>query len=194
MCEPLVWEPEPGRFVPGLADSWEISPDAKMYTFKLKKGVKFHDGTPFNAAAVKFTMDRVVDPAVKAGQSHDQLGPYDHTEVVDDYTARIVMKQPYAPLLTNLNGYLGIVSPTAVEKMGLAEFARHPVGSGPLMFKEWVPKDHVTLVKNLDYNWASSYFKHTGPAYLDQVAVKCALPGEVGQCIGSGPVDIAATG
>src|SRR5437763_7970678 len=172
VCEPLVWEPEPGRFVPGLADSWEISPDAKTYTFKLKKGVKFHDGTPFNAAAVKFTMDRVVDPAVKAGQSHDQLGPYDRTEVVDDYTARIVMKQPYAPLLTNLNGYLGIVSPTAVEKMGLAEFARHPVGSGPFMFKEWVPKDHVTLVKNPDYNWGSSYFKHTGPAFLDQVIFK----------------------
>jgi peptide/nickel transport system substrate-binding protein len=172
VCEPLVWEPDPGKFVPGLADSWEVSPDAKMYTFKLKQGVKFHDGTPFNAEAVKFTMDRVVDPAVKAGQSHDQLGPYDHTEVIDDYTARIVMKQPYAPLLTNLNGYLGIVSPTAVQKMGLAEFARHPVGTGPFMFKEWVPKDHVTLVKNPEYNWPSSYFKHTGPAYLDQVIFK----------------------
>jgi len=100
VCEPLVWEPEPGKFMPGLADSWEISPDAKEYTFKLKKGVKFHDGTPFNAQAVKFTMDRVIDPATKAGQSHDQLGPYDHTDVVDDNTARIVMKQPYAPLLT----------------------------------------------------------------------------------------------
>ena len=172
VCEPLVWEPEPGKFVPGLADSWEISPDAKEYTFKLKKGVKFTDGTPFNAQAVKFTMDRVVDPATKAGQSHDQLGPYDHTEVVDDNTAKIVMKQPYAPLLTNLNGYLGIVSPTAVQKMGLAEFARHPVGTGPFVFQEWIPKDHVTLVKNPDYNWGSSYFKHTGPAYLDQVTFK----------------------
>src|SRR6195256_4979592 len=107
VCEPLVWEPEPGKFVPGLADSWEVTPDAKEYTFKLKKNVKFHDGTPFNAQAVKFTMDRVVDPATKAGQSHDQLGPYDHTEVIDDTTAKIVLKQPYAPLPTNLNGYLG---------------------------------------------------------------------------------------
>src|SRR5207245_4395373 len=79
---------------------------------------------------------------------------------------------PDAPLLTNLNGYLGIVSPTAVQKMGMAEFARHPVGTGPFVFKEWVPKDHVTLVKNADYNWASSYFKHNGPAYLDQVTFK----------------------
>jgi peptide/nickel transport system substrate-binding protein len=172
VCEPLVWEPTSGKFVPGLADSWSISPDAKVYTFKLRRGVKFHDGTPFNAEAVKFTMDRVVAAETKAGQSHDQLGPYDHTDVVDDLTARIVMKEGYAPLLTNLNGYLGIVSPTAVKKMGLADFARHPVGTGPFMFKEWVAKDHVTLVRNPDYAWASSLFKHKGLAYLDQLVFK----------------------
>lgn len=172
VVEPLVWEPEPGVFVPGLADSWAVSQDAKTYTFRLKQGVKFHDGTPFNAEAVKFTMDRIVDPATKAGQAHDQIGPYDRTEIVNDYTVRIHMKEGFAPLLTNLNGYLGIVSPTAVKKMGLAEFDRHPVGTGPFIFKEWVPKDHVTLVRNPDYNWGSSYFKHKGPAYLDQVIYK----------------------
>ena len=172
VCEPLIWEPTPGQFVPALADSWEISPDATQYTFKLKQGVRFHDGTPFNAEAVKFTLDRVIDPTTKAGQSHDQLGPYDHTDVVDDYTVRVVMKQPYAALLTNLNGYLGIVSPTAVQQMGLAGFAQHPVGTGPFIFQEWVPKDHVALRKNPDYNWGSSYFQHTGAAYLDQVTFK----------------------
>ncbi|MBA3943873.1 MAG: ABC transporter substrate-binding protein [Herpetosiphonaceae bacterium] len=172
ICEPLVWEPEPGKYQPALADSWDISPDAKTYTFHLKKGVKFTDGTDFNADAVKFTFDRVMDPATKAGQSHDQLGPYDHTEIVDPYTVKVVMKQGYAPLLSNLNGYLGIVSPSAVKKMGLADFARHPVGTGPFMFKEWVPKDHITLVKNPDYKWGSSMFKHTGPAYLDQIIFK----------------------
>ncbi len=163
--------PESGKIVPGLAESWEVSPDAKEFTFKLKQGVKFHDGTPFNADAVKFTFDRVMDPATKAGQSHDQIGPYDHTEVIDDHTVKIVMKQGFAPLLANLNGYLGIVSPTAVKK-DPAGFAQHPVGTGPFMFKEWVPKDHVTLVKNPDYNWGSSFFKHTGPAYLDEIVFK----------------------
>lgn len=179
VCEPLVWEPTPGRFVPGLAESWESTPDAKVYTFRLKRGAKFHDGTPFTAEAVKFTMDRVVDPAVKAGQSHDQLGPYDHTDIVDDHTVKIVMKEGYAPLLTNLNGYLGIVSPTAVKKMGLADFARHPVGTGPFMVKEWVPKDHITLVRNPEYDWASSFFTHRGTAYLEQVIFKIIPEGAV---------------
>jgi peptide/nickel transport system substrate-binding protein len=178
ICEPLVWEPEPGKFVPGLAESWEISPDAKTYTFKLKQGVKFHDGTPFNADAVKFTFDRVIDPATKAGQAHDQLGPYDHTEIVDDHTVKVIMKDGYAPLLTNLNGYLGIVSPTAVKKDPTG-FARAPIGTGPFKFKEWVPKDHITLEKNPDYNWGSSFFKHTGPAYLDQVIFKVIPEGSV---------------
>ena len=71
---------------PGLALSWKVSGHGKVWTFALRHGVKFHDGTPFNGDAVKFTLDRVIDPATKAGQSHDQLGPYDHTEVVDDHT------------------------------------------------------------------------------------------------------------
>lgn len=175
VCEPLLWEPEAGKFVPALAEKWDISSDGKVYTFSLKKGVKFHDGTPLNAEAVKFTFDRVVDPDFKAGQAHDQLGPYDHAEVVDDSTVKIVMKQPFAPLLDGLNGYMGIVSPTAVKSMGVAEFGRKPIGAGPFMVKEYVENDHVTLVKNPDYGWASSFFKHNGPAYLDEMVFKLIL-------------------
>ena len=176
ICESLVLQPVMGRFVPGLAESWQVAPDAKTYTFKLKRGVVFHDGTPFTAEAVRFTLDRVVDPATKAGASHDALGPYDHTEVVDDHTARVVMKQGFAPLLGSLaTGALGIVSPDAVKKMGPAGFARHPVGTGPFMFKEWVAQDHITVVRNPAYKWGSSYYKHSGPAYLDQMIYKVIL-------------------
>ncbi len=112
-----------------------------------------------------------MDPNFKAGQARDQMGPYDHTEVIDDYTAKVVMKQGYAPLMTNLNGYVGMVSPDAVKKLG-ADFAQKPVGTGPFMFKEWVAKDHVTVVRNPDYNWGSSFFKNTGPAYLDAIIYK----------------------
>jgi peptide/nickel transport system substrate-binding protein len=184
ICEPLVWMPTATEIVPGLAESWEISEDGTEYTFHLKPNVTFHDGTPFNAEAVKFTFDRVVgldrqdagtpspDPVITSGQAHDQIGPYDHAEVIDDLTVKIVLQTPFAPFLTGINGYLGIVSPTAVRTMGLEEFARHPIGTGPYMFSEWVEADHVTLTRNPDYNWGSSYFANPGAPFFDEIEFK----------------------
>ena len=187
ICEPLVWMPSATEIVPGLAESWEVSPDGLEYTFTLKQGVTFHDGTPFNAEAVQFTFDRVVeadklaaggggtpDPTevIVAGQAHDQVGTYDHSEIIDDHTIKMVLSRPFSPFLTGLNGYLGIVSPTAVRSMGLAEFARAPVGTGPYRFKEWIEADHITIERNPDYNWGSSYFQHAGPAYFDEIVYK----------------------
>jgi peptide/nickel transport system substrate-binding protein len=186
ICEPLVWMPTATEFVPGLAESWEVSPDGLAYTFKLKQGVTFHDGTPFNAEAVQFSFDRVVeadkitasggtaDPAkvIVAGQAHDQIGTYDHSEIIDEFTIKMIMTRPFSPFLSGLNGYLGIVSPTAVQTMGLAEFARAPVGTGPFKFGEWVEADHITVVKNPDYNWGSSFFQHPGAPYVDEIVYK----------------------
>ncbi len=150
VCEPLIWMPTATEFYPALAESWEVSDDGLTYTFVLKQGVKFHDGTPFNAEAVQFTFDRVVEgrdladagkevdaeKVIVPGQSFNQIDAYDHAEIVDDYTIKLVLSRPFAPFLTGLNGYLGIVSPTAVKEMGLAEFARKPVGAGPFMIQE----------------------------------------------------------
>jgi peptide/nickel transport system substrate-binding protein len=183
VCEPLIWMPTATEFVPGLADSWEVSEDGLTYTFTLKEGVTFHDGTPFNAEAVQFTFDRVVEnrklteageevdleTVIVPGQGFNQIDAYDHAEIVDDYTISLVLSRPFGPFLSGLNGYLGIVSPTAVQEMGLAEFGRKPVGTGPFMVQEWVEQDHVTLVKNPDYNWGSSFFENTGAAYLDEM-------------------------
>lgn len=159
-------------FKPWLAERWEISPDNLSYTFFLKKGVKFHDGTPFTAAAVKFSFDRIVDPATRSLAARSALGPYKSSEVVDDYTLRLNLSQPFGPLFDGLSQpTLVPVSPAAVQKWG-TDFGEHPVGTGPYMFKEWVKKDHVTLVKNPDYNWPAPIFKHTGPGYVDTITFK----------------------
>jgi peptide/nickel transport system substrate-binding protein len=141
---------------PDLATSWTISDDGKVYTFKLRKGVKFHDGTPFNAEAVKYNFDRMLD---KNHPEHD-TGPFplafffssiDKVEVVDDLTVKFTLKQPYAPFLSNLAYPTGlIVSPTAVKKYG-KDFGRHPVGTGPFKFEEWDSNAKVVVSRNDDY-------------------------------------------
>jgi peptide/nickel transport system substrate-binding protein len=164
-----VVNPQDGKISPGLAESWDISRDGKTYTFKLRKNVKFHDGTPVDAAAVKFTFDRIQEPLGAAGVARAFLGPYEGSEVVDPHTVRVKFKQPYAPFLRMAGlSPLGPISPAAVKKMG-QEFSRLPVGAGPFMVKEWVTKDHVTLVRNSSYNWAPSTAKHQGPAYVDEI-------------------------
>ncbi len=136
--DPLVWRGKDGKFYPGLAERWETSADGITYTFFLRKGVKFHDGTPFTADAVKVQFDRTADPATKSGFAANLLGPYDHTEIVDDFTAKVVFKAPFAPFLDGASqAFLGICSPTAVKKDPKA-YLRNPVGTGFMKFAEWV--------------------------------------------------------
>lgn len=165
----LVYQTANGRFVPGLATDWEVSDDGLVYTFHLRRDVTFHDGTPFNAEAVKFNLDRIADPETKSQKAVLMLGPYDHCAVVDEYTVKVFFREPYAPFLDSLSQvYLGMASPTAVQKWGL-DYQMHQVGTGPFMFKEYVPQDHLTLVRNPSYNWAPSIFEHQGLAFLDEV-------------------------
>ncbi|MFN2219713.1 MAG: ABC transporter substrate-binding protein [Anaerolineae bacterium] len=165
----LVYQDLDGSFVPGLAERWEVSQDGRTYTFYLRQDVKFHDGAQFDADAVKFNLDRVADPETISRKARGMLGPYNGTEVLDKYTVKIHFDQPYAPFLDSLSQvYLGMASPTAVQKWG-AEYQLHQVGTGPFIFHEYVPNDHLTLVRNPDYAWAPSVYSHDGPAYLDEI-------------------------
>jgi peptide/nickel transport system substrate-binding protein len=171
--DPLVWQPTAGKFVPGLAESWTISPDGTVYTLKLRKDVKFHDGTPFNAAAVKFTFDRIMDPATKSQTAFSLMGPYDSSEVVDDYTINVKFKQPYAPFLNSLSlSYLSPQSPTAVKAAGKDYGVTSLVGTGPYKFKSYKPDQEVVLVKNPDYKWGPDFLMKDGGPFLDTITIR----------------------
>ncbi|MGC8786085.1 MAG: ABC transporter substrate-binding protein [Anaerolineae bacterium] len=167
--------PADGSINPCLATSWEISPDGRVYTFKLRQDVKFHDGTPFNAEAVKFNFDYTARPDVRHGFAWSAIGGenYEKCEVVDEYTVKIYFKEPNSAFLLSLSdGGLGIDSPTAMQQAGEDYGVKVLVGTGPFKFKEWVKDDHTTLVRNDEYNWAPAFFKHQGPPYLDEIVYR----------------------
>jgi len=103
--ETLVWFDDKGNVIPWLAERWEVSPDGKVYTFYIRKGVKFHDGSELDAYVVKANFDRWLDPTVRVPQ-RGQLGPIDRVEVVDKYTIKVYMKSPYAVFLRAVGTYL----------------------------------------------------------------------------------------
>jgi len=168
----LVYQdPTTGEFVPGLAERWEVSEDGREYTFYLRRGVEFHDGTPFNAEAVRFNLARVTSPDLASQKARFMLGPYERTEVIDEYTVRIILSEPFAPLLDALSQvYLGMASPSAVEQWG-DEYQLHQVGTGPFIFAEYVPGDHLSLRRNPDYAWGSSVYEHR-TAQVDEVVFR----------------------
>lgn len=139
---------------PCLAESWTISDDGLVYTFNLRKGVKFHDGTPFNAEAVKFNIDRQMPENLVPKMSYAPLvfGDVEKTEVVDEYTVRITLKQSSTPFLRNMAMAFAapIVSPTALKKYN-NNVMEHPVGTGPYKLVAWDRGQQLILTTNDDY-------------------------------------------
>ncbi|USB32646.1 ABC transporter substrate-binding protein [Paenibacillus sp. YPG26] len=159
-----------GTFKPWLAESWTKSDGGQSYTFKLRQNVKFHDGTPFNAAAVKANFDHIqADPG---GQAYSLLGPYASSEVIDDYTIKLNLKEPFEPLLSGLSsGFLGISSPKALQQYG-EQYSKHPVGTGPFKFVKWSENDEVVLEKNADYAWGPPTADNKGASRLNKLTFK----------------------
>ena len=177
LYEGLVRVMEDGSVKPLLAESWTVSDDQKVYTFKLRQGVKFHDGSPFDCSNVKFSYERAVAPDSTNAQK-GLFEPIEKTECPDPATAVVTLKRPASNFLFNMAwGDAVMMSPASV-----ATNKTDPVGTGPFKFKEWVKGDKVVLEKNPDY-WGE-------PAKLSQVTFKfISDPSAASAAIQAGDVD-----
>ena len=146
------------KLIPVLAESYEVSKDGLVYTIKLKKGIKFQDGTDFKADAVKVNFDRVTNPDNKL-KRYALYSNIAKTEVVDDYTVRITLKEPFSAFINNLAHPSGVmISPAALKQWGNKDIAFHPVGTGPFKFVEWKQTDYLKVEK-FDGYWKKGYPK-----------------------------------
>lgn len=161
-------------FHPWLAESWERSDDGLTYTFTLREGVTFHDGEPFDAAAVKTNFDRVTqDEAYAAAVATSTFRALESTEVVDELTVRTVLSEPAADWLHTLSSLQGaIISPKSLAEPDVVEGGIGVAGTGPFVMTEVIEGSQLTFERNDDYDWAPENASHEGPAYLDELVVQ----------------------
>jgi len=167
----IDFEPGTTDLVPALAETWTVSDDNLTWTFTLKEGVTFHDGSDFNAEAVAFNINRWWDPAFEfgyrdagklyeiwgylfGGEKGAEASILENVVATEDYTVELTLKQPFAAIPAALaSGYFGIASPTAIQASG-ADYGTPSgaaVGTGPFVFQEWRSGDRIVLAKNPDY-------------------------------------------
>ncbi len=152
-----------GNVKPELVESWDRADDL-TWDLKLRRGVKFHDGTPFDAEAVKSHFDRHLDPKTRS-RRFGELAVVDRVTITDGSTVRVTMKQPFTPFFAAVFDWSGFVaSPTAIAKWG-QDYGLHPVGTGPFRFVEYQKDDHTTVERNPDY-WQKDL------PFLDQITFR----------------------
>lgn len=152
------------KLVGDLAESWEVSPDGLQITFKLRRGVTWHDGHPFTARDVLFGLQTITNPNTPTAYAED-FRQVEKAEALDDYTFRVTYEKPFAPALTSW-GNLVVLPKHLLEGKDVAksELGRRPVGTGPYRFREWISRDRVILEAN------PNYFE--GRPYLDRYVIR----------------------
>jgi peptide/nickel transport system substrate-binding protein len=167
--ESLVSKDANGDIVPWLADSWQEASDGLSWTFTLKDGVTFTDGTPFDAAAVAANVAHLQDPTTLSSTGYLALGKVTGVEAVDARTARFDLSEPDSALLESLSQpWLAMESPEALTRSQEAN-CESPVGTGPFVVDSWTKQQQVVLTRNDDYASPPADAGHQGPAHLDEI-------------------------
>ncbi|MGW5653828.1 ABC transporter substrate-binding protein [Streptomyces humi] len=192
----IAQDPDSGKFVGWLADKWQASADAKSFTFHLRQGITFSDGTPVNAEVVKANFDSIVAAGAKSPYGSQYLLGYAGTEVKDAQNLTVTFHQPNAQfLMAASTPTLGLLS-TAGLKASLADrcTGKGLIGSGPFTFSSYTKDSSTTLVRRTGYKWASALARHSGDAYLDKVTYNVVTePSVRSGSLKSGQVDVATT-
>ncbi|MBT9172087.1 MAG: Glutathione-binding protein GsiB [Syntrophomonadaceae bacterium] len=151
ISQTLVFLDVDGTLRPNLAESWVTAPDGLSWTLNLRRNVQFHDGTPFNAEAVKFNLDRFLNPE-NAAPFRFLIERIINVEVVDEFTLRLHLEKPFAPLLSHLShAFIGMVSPAALQALPAGDKITLPVGTGPFKIVSWDKGDRIVLERNAAY-------------------------------------------
>jgi peptide/nickel transport system substrate-binding protein len=183
ILESLLLLDENGKLVPKLATAWFVSRDGLDVSFRLRKNVTFHDGTPFNAHAVKANLDWVLDQK-NAYAQRQQFAMIKEIEVMDDYTVRLRLAYPFSPILYHMQfPSASMVSPQAIREFG-KEVRTHPVGTGPYRLKEWVTGRHIVLERNPKY-WGAQ------PAIERIKVIAVPEPGATAAMLRTGEIHVA---
>lgn len=188
----LVFQnPETMEFEPYLAESWETSDDGKTWTFNLREGVKFHNGSDLTAEDFVNTYDRAKETNFVASGNLNEL---DAAEATDSHTLVLTLKEPFAPLLQYLSdpGWLQPLPTDAIDED--KDFSRELIGAGPWKFENWENGQSITLSKFEDYNWGPDYFENAdGPSYADNLEYKFISETQtLLAALDSGSIDVAA--
>ena len=157
-----------GKYYPGLAESWDISEDGLVWKLKLKKGVKFHDGSPFNAEVAKWFFTEM-----GTGPSSYMVAGINRIEINDPHAITIYFNNPEPNMLFNMSSsFMCVPSMEAYKKYGEDYGIKYVIGSGPFKYESWKPGDSLTVVKNSEYTWGGGTAKNKGPAKIDKVVYR----------------------
>jgi ABC-type transport system substrate-binding protein len=188
----LYQDPE-GGLHPRLVSEYEVSKDGLTYTLHLRKGVKFSDGTNFDADAVKLTWDRIMDRKMRVPLRFS-VSMVEECVKIDDHTVQLKLKYPFAPLAMNLSISLpSPISPAAIEKYG-EDVRQNPVGAGPYILKEWVKGDRIVMVRNENYWGEKPTVKKITWKIVPEAATREAMlrAGQIHVCYKPLPSNVAA--